>query len=261
MRLFLFISAIFFSQCLFAQLADSTDTKLKQYKDYVDRGLINQHDYDMLKANLLRLDKFSPKPGQTYEEVRQYNRKTTFEVRIEPVAFFDINREFAERDKDGNGQLYTNKRAYPAEQYGGMEVGLGGAINKRYHIHFMMGFDGNKINQFFTFGADFNANLLPGRFSPFVHVGGGYMVVGGQYANDIYQEYEDPSVMGCYAVTGVGLYARLTPFIALNISPDYRFFSSGYKAISYDGLTGINTYETGKLFSHQLGLRVAVVFY
>ena len=262
MKLFILTATILFSQCLKAQSVDSTDSQLKRYRDFFERNLINEHEYEMLKAKLLHTGKFSPKgSARENEAVKQYNRKTTFEVRIEPVAFFDLKRNFQERNKGANGQLYTNYKTYPAEQYGGMGVGLGGAIKKQYHIHFMMGFDGNKINQFFILGADFNANLLPGRFSPFIHAGGGYMVVGGQYENDIYREYEDPTVRGCYAVTGVGLYARLTRFIALNISPDYRFFYSAYKATAYSGLTNSTTYGTGKLFSHQAGLRVAVVFY
>ncbi len=256
------IGALFLTQYLLAQNTDSTDIKLQQYKEYFNKGLINQQDYDLLKAKLLHIGKFAPNHNRIAGDgIKQYDKKVTFEIRVEPVAFFGLRAIFNEPQLNNNGQIYHNKQVIPNQQYGGVHFAIGAAIKKQYHIHFAMGFDGNQQEQFFTVGSDFNANLLPGRFAPFIHVGGGYASIEGNNEGAILPYWTIPPVTGCYAVSGIGLYARITKFFALSVSPDYRFIYGSFKE-------GIGTYnstvqeqETFKIFYHQIGLRIAAVFY
>lgn len=265
MKLFILIPILLLTQHLLAQQPDSTGIKLQLYKSYLDKGLINQQDYDLLKEKLLRLTKIESKPMRPSAEadtgIKQYNKKTTFEIRIEPVAFFDVRDIYVGPYFNTNGQLEYNKQVLPNEQSGGIHIGIGAAFKKRYHVHVMMGFDGNQQQQIFTAGADFNVNILPGRFSPFVHLGAGYASLGGGAESEDLPYQTAPALNGFYTCSGVGLYMRLAKFFALNISPEYRFMYAAYSQVFNDYNTGGDAKGTCKVSYQQLGLRIAMVFY
>jgi hypothetical protein len=262
MKTLLLIITLALAQKLFAQQQDSTDIKLNQYKLYFDKGLINQEDYDLLRAKLLHIGKFASKRNtRDANEIMQYDRKTTFEIRIEPLAFFGVRTIYNEPFMSSNGKVYYGKQVIPNQQYGGIHFAIGAAFKKQYHLHFTMGYDGNQREQFFTAGGDFNMNLLSGRFSPFIHAGAGYASIEGNNEGAILPWETIGPLTGCYAVSGIGLYARLTKFFAITVSPDYRFMYGFYKDyIDYYNLFP-GEKESYKIFYHQLGIRIAAVFY
>ena len=263
MKITILITGILVSHYLFAQAQDSLDIKLQQYKDYRDRDLITQSDYTLLKEKLLNLGKFEPKLHvKTEDSARQYNKKLTFEIRIEPVAFFDLRGVDYQPNITPSGKFDYYKQTLTNGQYGGLQIGVGAAMKKRYHIHFLLGFDGNQLQQMVSVGADFNANLLPGKISPFVHVGAGFASINSDDGESILvQTANEGALAGMYTSAGIGLYARLNNFFALAISPDYRFIYITYKQeIGYYVLAHPER-ENGRVFYNQIGLRVAAVFY
>ncbi len=258
MKQILFALSLLLTQQLFAQMPDSTAIKLRQYQDYYDRGLINNNEYQIMRAKTLQLNKPSkPIHYACYDSLKQYNQKLTFEVGIEPVAFFSVRYIEKYHGIDGNGQAYSGSQLAGVIPYGGMAVAIGAAYKKRYHAHILISYEGTPGEQIFMLGAGFSGNLLHGKVSPFIHVEGGYAT-----GNSAEADSESP-YNGCYTSAGVGLYVQVSKLCAITLSPDYRFIYGHTKQTSfYDNGIALNTsWQKVDSFNHQLGIRFAAIFY
>ena len=257
---------LLFTQQLFAQQPDSTTIKLGQYKDYFDRGLINGNEYQLLKEKLLQLGKFAPVTRRAVNDSsKQYNKKLTFEIRVEPTAFFSVHDVNNFHGFDSNTGAFHGQQQSSGIAYGGMSVAIGAAINKRYHLHLEVAYDGTPGETLLTTGAGFSYNILPGKVSPFVHISGGYATVNGDLEGI---ESGGPPYLGFYGCTGFGVSIQVAKMCAITLSPDYRFIyghaKNTYNYAYYDN-NGNIAYQSGwqknNLLNNQIGIRLAAVFY
>jgi len=192
---------------------------------------------------------------------RQYNRRVTFDMRLEAIEFFSLKNIAI------TGKYKTTSS--PETNYGGLLAGFGVPIDKRFHIDAVAGFSKMNYNagvtvtapfapfDVFTIpaGVDAHINILKRRFSPFIHLGGGYL---GYWVTPV--NYSPSYVNSAYANAGIGFYARLTSFLALAISPEYRLVyypshtSSGFDPWASPPVKISN-------YVQQIGLQLAVIFY
>ena len=157
-----------------------------------------------------------------------------------------------------NGDAYSGSSVAGVLPYGGLAVAIGAAYKKRYHAHVLIDYEGTPGEQDFMLGAGFSGNILPGKVSPFMHVEGGYAIINGAPAQS------ELPLNGCYVSSGIGLYVQVSKLCALTISPDYRFIYGYLKQThNYDNGIPVNNpwWYKENIFNHQLGIRLAAVFY
>jgi hypothetical protein len=201
------------------------------------------------------------------KHIKQYDKKVTFDISIEPVAFFDVAGRAATSlymVEDFDLHHYAGTSALHRQQYGGMDLGIGVAIKKRVHFNLLTGISGNKNISWIPVGTDFKFNFLKGKISPFVHFGGGYIYEMSNPNNNSYIAITSGN--GAFAQAGIGISARVSKILSLTLSPEYRFIYNNYK-YNYTGpvfesfASGIGGEGSVKQFCNQLGLKLALTFY
>ena len=187
----------------------------------------------------------------------QKEKKDTinFNVRLEPVLFLDLNTKFiAYNSFTGVNDVLNSNRV---GALGGLHAAVGVAINKKYHIDLVTGFETNFDAWRLPVCADFNINFGKKRFRPFIHFGGGYMShwLAPRGWNFTFQ------YNGACALAGIGVYTRINKFLAASLSPDYRFIYLAAPVDYTDNNGTLLKTEMGKYLIHNLGFRLSLIFY
>ncbi len=201
------------------------------------------------------------------KHITQYDKKVTFDISLEPVAFFDVAGRAVTSSyviEDFSIYHYVGSSALPRQQYGGMDLKVGVAIKRRFHFNLLTGISGNKNISWIPAGTDFKFNFLKGKFSPFIHFGGGYIYEMSNPNNNSYIVIT--SGKGALAEAGIGISVRVSKILSLALSPEYRFIYNNYK-YNYTGpvfdsfASGIVGEGSVKQLCNQLGLKMALTFY
>jgi hypothetical protein len=212
---------------------------------------------------------------------KQFNKSITFDISIETGALFDVANKEWESSGLGMGNTTTGPvtggcvsgaslspvaRRYNlnGQNFGGIDVEMGLAIKKQYHINAVTGFSANRFMAWIPAGVDFKYNILKTRISPFVHAGGGYMY---RYMSNLntmpYDVFKADN--GAFAMAGIGVYARITNMLALSLAPEYRFMFNNYQydynGVVTEGSASTTTLVSIKRYIHQVGFKLAVMFY
>jgi hypothetical protein len=207
---------------------------------------------------------------QNEKTLKQYDKRITFDISLEPNVFFDVGGKSINSFYYISGAYYaanmkTTYNKIHKQQFGGFDLSIGVAVKKKFHFNILSGIDGNSNMAWVPVGTDIKMNLLNSKVSPFIHFGGGYLVNIPGVLND---ETSDLIIggNGALALAGVGVCVKFAPAFSIQISSDYRFLFENYKYVYrgflFDsGLVGPHPPNSNQLFCHQLGLRLALIFY
>jgi hypothetical protein len=202
--------------------------------------------------------------SQSKKHVPQYNKKVTFDISPEPNAFFDARGKtfVSAYNIDNYGASRKESFSTHKQEYGGMDLAIGVAIKKQFHVDLLGGFSVNGNMGWIPAGADFKFNILNKKVSPYIHFGGGYMYT-------LFYPQLDNIVLlrdnGAFALSGIGVSIKASKAMCIAISADYRFVYNDCKYrpgmwFDVNDFDGPPTYVE-KTFLHQLGLRLSLIFY
>ena len=201
--------------------------------------------------------------SQLKKHIPQYNKKVTFDISPEPNAFFDASGKtfVSAYNIDNFGASRKESFSPHRQEYGGMDLAMGVAIKKRFHVDVLGGFSVNGNMGWIPAGADFKFNVLNKKVSPYIHFGGGYMCTTLNPNQDNITLLSDK---GAFALSGAGISIKTTKVLCVAVSVDYRFIYANYMYRPNiwfdDDFGGPPTYYV-KTFLHQLGLRLSLIFY
>lgn len=214
------------------------------------KGLINSQEYETLKARVLKLNTDEVEEQELIK--KQQNRKQNFNFRIIPIAMFDVANSI-------DMSAYTRQQniTAPNYYYGGLHIEAGPAIKKRFHPTIGFGFEASTHRVMIPLYADFNMNILKSKISPFFHVGGGFIAL------VLPTTRSTTADIGSNALLGFGVNINTSKFFSISFCPDYRFIY--LRSATATTITDMNGQEIGtfykRYFTHQIGLRISLIFY
>ena len=252
---------------LIAGAQNSEDEKqLFHYKELYSKGLITDKEYEAKRLEILHLHKelkgvpLNPLTDEPVVDTstKQYNKTVTVNFRIIPVTTFEIGG--TEKDWSGSNTAFLSSNEIEKLGFAGLHLELGPSIKKEFCPNIGIGIEGNNEAIFVPIYADLNFNLLKRKLTPFMHFGAGYLA---ELAKDE-TTFSDLS-NGGLVMGGFGLHASISDIFAMEMALDYRFTFAMNTTRQYlynynGGISGSENYHEAR-FSHQMGFRIAFIFY
>lgn len=228
---FLLLAGLCFAQ------TDSLTIKLEQYKRLFDKGLINESEYEALKAKVLQIDN-RPAPAYAADTIPQ--RKETFSVCLTPVFYYDVKVV---------AKNTFNSKSYSAPGKGnvGFHILGGPVIKKRFHTHAGVGIEGWSDIMRIPVYTNFGMKMLKTKYSPYYHVSLGYCFIRDRSAGNATGRY---NALLTGAGLGFSVYAAKN-FVVL-LCADYRLLYYGKHITNFLNREDVFL----KNFVHQAGLRL-----
>jgi hypothetical protein len=203
------------------------------------------------------------------KSAKQYDKRITFDISIEPGAFFDINARTTAANnfiRPGLEPTISTSRL-DLQQYGGMDLGVGVAIKRKFHFNLLTGFSSNANVSWIPVGGDFKFNFPDEKWSPYFHLGGGYMYEAFNRGWNSY--YVTTSDNGAFGTLGIGAYCKVSKFYSIFLSPEYRFIYSEVRYGLKEVVSPLLEYgyawqgiaNSQKLMCNQVGLKLGFIFY
>ncbi len=259
------ITTIIFLLTCFIAIAqtDSLEIKLEQYKKLYNNGLINQSEYEALKAKALNLNPptatitttdTTSAPERKSESY--YKRPVLFQVTISPV----LNHSGAQNTTTTSSYYKSSTEGSLSLTTGGIHIQSGVSIKKRFYPGIGLGVEGSKKSVAFPIYAYLGVNLLTTKISPYINVGLGYINIKpintGNSTNNTAKN-------AAQFFLGAGVNAHIARNFSFNIAPCYRLIyqRSVYNyADQFAG--GSNRVQVkANYFQHELSLKLNFVLY